>query len=99
VESLFDICDDDVGLSLMSHEVQHDGTIIEEKGQRSNIFKSECRIKEKVCKLIIDGGSFTNVINSNVVDALSLSTWWIPMPHYMHWMNQSDTLKITHTQE
>jgi hypothetical protein len=33
VESLFDVCDDVVGLSLMSHEVQCDSTIIEVKGQ------------------------------------------------------------------
>jgi hypothetical protein len=96
VELLFDICDDVVGLSLMSHEVQCDGTIIEVKGQRSKIFQLECKIKEKLCKFIIDGGSFTNVISSNVVDALSLSKWWIPTPHYMQWMNQSGTLTITH---
>jgi hypothetical protein len=96
VELLFDVCSDAMGLFLMSHELQRDDTIIEVKGQRSNIFKSKFKIKEKICKLIIDGGSFTNVISSNVVDTLSLSTWRIPMPHYMQWMNQSDLLKITH---
>jgi hypothetical protein len=49
-----------------------------------------------VCKLIIDGGSFTNVISSYLVAALCLSTWRLPMPHYMQWMNQSGMLKITH---
>jgi hypothetical protein len=72
---------DDVmkGLSLMSHEVQCDGTITNVKGQRCSIFQSECKIKEKTCKLIIDGGSFTNAIISYVVHALSLSTWRLPM--------------------
>ncbi|CAN6371480.1 unnamed protein product [Urochloa humidicola] len=84
------------GLSLMSHEVHSDGTISAVKGQRSIIFQSECKIQDKVCKLIIDGGSFTNAISLDMVHALSLSTWRLPTPRYMQWMNQSGTLKITH---
>jgi hypothetical protein len=84
------------GLSLMSHEVTRNGTIAISMGQRCNIFKSECKIKEKVCKLIVDGGSFTNAISLDVVHALSLSTWRLPTPLYMQWMNTSVTLKITH---
>jgi len=84
------------GLSLISHEVCGDGTIVAMKGQRSNIFQAECKIQEKVCKLIIDGGSFTNTISSELVHGLSLSTWRLPRPRYMQQMNQSGTLKITH---
>jgi hypothetical protein len=84
------------GLSLMSQEVQRDGTIATVKGQRSNIFQSECKIHDKVCKLIIDGGSFTNVISSDLVHALSLSTRRLPTPRYVQWMNKSGMLKITH---
>src|SRR6266498_1840352 len=83
------------GLSLMSQEVQRDGTIANVKGQRCNIFQSEYKIQQKVCNLIIDGGSFTNAISSDLVHALSLSTRRLPMPRYMQWMNQSGTLKIT----
>jgi hypothetical protein len=66
------------------------------KGQRFGIFLSECKIKDKVCELIIDGGSFTNVISSDLVSALSLSMQRLPTSHYVQWMNQSGTLKITH---
>jgi hypothetical protein len=62
VESLFAIGDDVVGLSLTSCEVRRDGTIAISTGQRCSIFQLECKIKEKVCKLVIDGGSFTNAI-------------------------------------
>jgi hypothetical protein len=71
------------GLSLMSQEVHRDDNIAIVKGQRSNIFQSECKIKDKVCKLIIDGGSFTNAISSDLVAALSLSTRRLPTPHYV----------------
>ena len=50
----------------------------------------------RVCKVIIDGGSFINAISSDIVHALSLSTRRLPTPCYMQWMNQSGTLKITH---
>jgi hypothetical protein len=80
----------------MSQEVQHDGTTAAVKGQRSGIFQSECKIKDKVYKLIIDGGSFTNIISSGLVSALCFSMWSLPTVHYLQWMNQSGNLKITH---
>ena len=97
IEPSIDIVDDAAsGLSMLAQEVKQDGTASNVKGQRSNIFQSECTIHDKICKLIIDGGSFTDVISSDVVHALSLSTWRLPTPRYMQWMNQSGTLKITH---
>jgi hypothetical protein len=84
------------GLSMMAHEVHSDGTNVAVKGQRSSIFQTTCKIQNKVYKLIIDGGSFTNAISSDLVHALSLSTRRLPMPRYIQWMNQSGTLIITH---
>jgi hypothetical protein len=86
---IIDIVDDATnGLSMLAQEVQSDGTAINVKGQWSNIFQSECKIQDKVCKLIIDGGSFTNAISSDVVHALSLSTLRLLMSRYIQWMNQ-----------
>lgn len=84
------------GLSMMARDVHSDGTAVMVKGQRSNIFHAECQINDKVCKMIVDGGSFANVISSDLVNALSLSTRRLPTPRYMQWMNQNGTLKITH---
>jgi hypothetical protein len=69
------------GLSMMAHEVQCDGTSANVNGQRSSIFQSKCKIQDKVCKLITDGGSFTNAISSDVVHSLSLYTQRLPTPH------------------
>jgi hypothetical protein len=95
-ELRLDIDDASDGLSMMAKEIHIDGTVASVKGQRSNIFQSDCKIQDKVCKLIIDGGSFANVISSDLVNALSLSTRRLPTPRYIQWMNQSGTLKITH---
>jgi hypothetical protein len=43
----------------------------------------------------MDGGSFPSAVSSDLVNALSLSTWRLPMACYIQWMNQSGTLKIT----
>ena len=72
------------GLSMLAQQVKQDGTATNVKGQRSNIFQSECKIQDKVCKLIIDGGrSFTKAIESDVVHALSLSPRRLSVLHYM----------------
>lgn len=38
------------GFSLTSKEVQRNGNPANRNGQRSNIFQSECKIQDKVCK-------------------------------------------------
>jgi hypothetical protein len=84
------------GLSMITQEEKSNSTIVDVNGQRSNVFQSECNIKDKVCKLIMDGGSFTNAISLGLVHYFSLSTWRFPVPRYMQLVNQSGTLKITH---
>jgi hypothetical protein len=96
VKPFIEVVDDFVGLSLMSQEVHHDSTTVVVKGQRSGIFQSECKIKDKIYKRIIDGGSFTNVISLDLMSALSLSMWRLPTLRYVEWMNQCGTLKITY---
>jgi hypothetical protein len=81
---------------MMAQEVQRNGTTTAIKGRCSSIFHLKCTIRDKGCKLIIDGGSFTNAISSDLVAALSLSTRRLPMQRFMQWMNQSGTINITH---
>jgi len=44
------------GLSMMAKEIHSDCSASSVKGQRSNIFQSKCKIQDKICKLIMDGG-------------------------------------------
>ena len=69
---------------------------IPSSGQRWKIFQSQCKIKNKCCKLIIDGGSYTNIISKRVVDALGLKAWPHPQPHCIEWLYNSGRLKVTH---
>ena len=47
---------------------------INEKEQRDNLFHSRCLVSEKVCSLIINGGSCTNVASDTLVRKLGLVT-------------------------
>ena len=64
--------------SLLAHKVQQDDKTIVEQGRWRSIFQTACTIKEEVCKLIIDGGSASNMISKDVVESLSLPTWEHP---------------------
>ena len=64
--------------SLLAHKVQRDDKTIIEQGQRRSIFQTACTIKGEVCKLIIGGGSASNMISKDVVESLLFSTWEHP---------------------
>ena len=48
--------------------------------QRTNIFYTTCLIKEKVCLMIIDNGSCTNLASTYLVDKIKLRYTNHPRP-------------------
>ena len=52
-----------------------------ERSQRENIFHTRCLVQDKVCSLIIDGGSCTNVVSSILVSKLNLEIKPHPRPY------------------
>ena len=67
----------------------------EEEVQRENIFHTRCLIDNKLCSMIIDGGSCTNVINASLVDKLGLKTTKHPRPYRLQWLNNCGDIKVT----
>lgn len=63
--------------------------------QRENIFHSRCTIQGKVCSLIIDGGSCTNVASSQMVEKLNLKPTAHPHPYNIQWLNQGKGLQVS----
>ena len=49
--------------------------------QRENIFHTRCHVQNKVCSVIIDGGSCTNVASTTLVEKLELPTNKHPRPY------------------
>ncbi|KAH9686118.1 Endonuclease [Citrus sinensis] len=62
--------------------------------QRDNIFHTRCHIKYKVCSMIIDGGSCTNVASTSLVEKLNLKTLKHPRPYKLQWLNDCGEVKV-----
>ncbi|XP_057526414.1 uncharacterized protein LOC130805648 [Amaranthus tricolor] len=60
---------------------------IKPNDQRENIFQTKCKIKNKVCDLIIDGGSKTNCVSKDLVQTLDLETKPHPHPYKLKWLD------------
>ena len=55
--------------------------------QREKIFHTRCHINNKVCSMIIDGGSCTNVACTTLVEKLNLPTLKHPRLYKLQWLN------------
>ena len=62
--------------------------------QCDNIFHTRCHIKDKVCSMIIDGGSCTNVASTSLVEKLNLKTLKHPRPYKLQWLNDCGEVKV-----
>ena len=63
--------------------------------QREGIFHTRWTIGGKVCSLIIDGGSCTNVASQTLVDKLELVVSSRPRPYNIEWLNQGKGLQVS----
>nr|XP_023887116.1 uncharacterized protein LOC111999228 [Quercus suber] len=100
IPSLEDACDDNVeypveGESLvarraLSAQVKEDDM----EQQRENIFHTRCHVNNKVCSMIIDGGSCTNVASTTLVEKLNLPTLKHPRPYKLQWLNDCGEVKV-----
>ncbi|XP_035548687.1 uncharacterized protein LOC118349200 [Juglans regia] len=67
----------------------------EESNQRENLFHTRCFVNNKVCSVIIDGGSCTNVASTYLVEKLALTTLKHPQPYRLQWLNECGEIKVT----
>ncbi|XP_040932065.1 uncharacterized protein [Gossypium hirsutum] len=63
--------------------------------QRENIFHTRCQAGGKVCSVIMDVGSCTNVASTMMVERLGLPTTKHPSPYKLQWLNDRGELKVT----
>ncbi|XP_012482912.1 uncharacterized protein LOC105797498 [Gossypium raimondii] len=67
----------------------------ENEQQRDNIFHKRCDVQGKVCSVIIDEGSYTNVASSVMVEKLGLTTTKHSHPSKLQWLNDGGELKVS----
>ena len=63
--------------------------------QRESIFQTKCRIGNRVCDLIIDGGSETNCVSSGLVSDLKLKTKPHPHPYKLKWLDNNSSGSVS----
>ncbi|GAB2267668.1 hypothetical protein Dimus_038676 [Dionaea muscipula] len=68
-------------LALVSRRTLSVQVGLEDEVQRENIFYTRCHIGDKVCSVIIDGGSCANVASMTMVEKLGLPTVAHPTPY------------------
>ncbi|KAL4319335.1 hypothetical protein GQ457_18G009560 [Hibiscus cannabinus] len=63
--------------------------------QRENIFHTRFHLNDKVCIVIIDAGSCTNVASTLMVEKLGLTTTAHLNPYKFQWLNNGGEIKVT----
>jgi hypothetical protein len=66
--------------------------------QRENIFHTRCLINDKVCSMIIDSGTCTNVASVTLVRKLGLNTIKYERPYQLQWLNECGIRRHSLTQ-
>ncbi|XP_075489516.1 LOW QUALITY PROTEIN: uncharacterized protein LOC142528360 [Primulina tabacum] len=83
-----------VGEALVTRRIMSAQVKEEETNQRENLFHTRCFVSGKVCNVIIDGGSCTNVASLEMVEKLSLPTLKHPQPYRLQWLNDCAEVKV-----
>nr|GEY33290.1 hypothetical protein [Tanacetum cinerariifolium] len=85
----------DEGPCLVVHRTLSTTPVPETELQRESIFHTRCTIAQKVCSVIIDGGSCTNVASQTLVTKLNLPAQPHPSPNVIHWLNQGKGIRVS----
>ncbi|XP_074305180.1 uncharacterized protein LOC141640192 [Silene latifolia] len=84
----------DTGHNLVLWRVMNSQQAPLEVDQRSLIFRSRCTVQGRVCNMIIDEGSCTNVASTTLVSKLSLPTQYHPNPYKLRWLDKGSEVKV-----
>jgi hypothetical protein len=61
---------------------------VESSVQRNRLFRTACKTKDKVCKVIVDSGSTDNLVSMEMVEKLELETVEHPSPYKVSWLQK-----------
>jgi hypothetical protein len=67
----------------------------EKPTQRNNLFRTACKTKDRVCKVIIDSGSTDNLVSTEMVEKLELETTAHPTSYKVSWLQKGHQVTVT----
>jgi hypothetical protein len=68
---------------------------VESSVQRTKLFRTACKTKDRVCKVIVDNGSMDNLISMEMVEKLELETIDHPSPYKVSWLQKGHQVTVT----
>jgi hypothetical protein len=68
---------------------------VESSVQRTRLFRTSCKTKDRVCKVIVDSGSTDNLISTEMVEKLELETTDHPSPYKVSWLQKGHQVTVT----
>jgi hypothetical protein len=63
--------------------------------QRNSLFRTACKTKDRVCKVIVDNGSTDNLVSTEMVENLELETVAHPSPYKVSWLQKGHQVAVT----
>jgi hypothetical protein len=67
----------------------------ENLAQRNSLFRTACKTKDRVCKVIVDSGSTYNLISTEMVENLELKTIVHPSLYRVSWLQKGHQVNVT----
>jgi hypothetical protein len=68
---------------------------MENIAQRNSLFRTACKTKDRVCKVIVDIGSTDNLVSTEMVEKLELETTDHPSPYKVSWLQRGHWVNVT----
>nr|GEW02486.1 transposon Ty3-I Gag-Pol polyprotein [Tanacetum cinerariifolium] len=89
----------DQGELLVTHRLLNTAVLDQDDDTtwlRTNIFRTQCTAKGKICTVIIDGRSCENMVSTTMVEKLGLPIQNHPDPYQLTWLKKGNLFKVTH---
>jgi hypothetical protein len=67
---------------------------VESSAQRTKLFRTACKTKDRVCKVIVDSGSTDNLVSTEMVEKLELETTDHPIPYKVSWLQKGHQVSV-----
>jgi hypothetical protein len=68
---------------------------VEDTAQRSRLFRTTCKTRDRKCKVIVDSGSMDNLISTKMVEKLELEMTDHPSPYKVSWLQKGHQVSVT----
>jgi hypothetical protein len=62
--------------------------------QRNNLFRTACKMKDRVCKVIIGSGSTDNLVSTEMVENLEQETTTHSTPYKVSWLQKGHRVTV-----